>query len=228
MTDRWKEYRGFVAKWFPPIREGEGVLPSALVKAEERLGFLLPTAVREFYLLAGNREDLIRRYNQLIPLSKLKLVDGMLAVWEENQGVYSRVILTDHLKEENPKVFMFIDGSITTYDNDENWEYFTDICLLETARNLLEGDYSTIGSAGNAWDGEAKPDVVEQIRLRISPPPEPILAQYGYELADGIIGLFGDGFIQIGAGSEGGLLFALNAMKGISWDHISIDVDVMK
>jgi hypothetical protein len=54
------------------------------------------------------------------------------------------------------------------------------------------------------------------------------LAQYGYELADGIIGLFGDGFIQIGAGSEVGLLFALNAMKGISWDHISIDVDVME
>ena len=51
--DRFAELKAFIAEWFRPLEPGDGCTEDEIIAAETRLGFRLPTPLREWYLMAG-------------------------------------------------------------------------------------------------------------------------------------------------------------------------------
>jgi hypothetical protein len=45
---RWELLNEFFSRWFSPLSPGDGFEPEELHVAERRLGFLLPSALREW------------------------------------------------------------------------------------------------------------------------------------------------------------------------------------
>ena len=105
--DRWTLVKRFVAHWYEePLKEGDGYPPAELAKAERRLGFPLPEALREWYQLAGRREALIARQDRPLSPSDIRVDRGMLFFHVENQGCCRWGIRQEELRLADPSVFL--------------------------------------------------------------------------------------------------------------------------
>ena len=102
--DYWAEVKRFIAEWHRPLEAGDGYTEVQIQEAEARLGMRLPEALRELYLLLGKRDDIVRIYNRLLNLEKLKIVQGHLVFWTENQGVSDWCIKLENISLPNPFV----------------------------------------------------------------------------------------------------------------------------
>jgi hypothetical protein len=101
---RWKRTADLIAEWQRPLREGDGLPLADIEAAERRLGFRLPEALREWYLLAGRRFYHAERrrdfYNLFLPSWPMYdycafCTDGMSLF-----GFHRR------FSEEDPKVYI--------------------------------------------------------------------------------------------------------------------------
>ncbi|MGW1847527.1 SMI1/KNR4 family protein [Streptomyces sp. NPDC001966] len=134
----WQFIRGFVANWSVPLGDADGWTEADLVAAEERLGFRLPRALRDGYLLFGRRRDLTRNHDVLLSPSELHVDDSeeVLVFRHENQGAASWGILLEALGEEDPAVFIRADLADKAAERWEGWLErlslaFIDIILSE-------------------------------------------------------------------------------------------------
>ena len=83
----------------------DGVTQAALEKCERRLGVQLPTAVRDYYLMAGRLDQLNKRHNLLFGPDELRVEDAHLWFMEENQGVVHWGLPVKRLSEDDPIVY---------------------------------------------------------------------------------------------------------------------------
>ena len=124
-TDRWARLKAFVAEWHTPLTEADGIPEAELVAAETRLDITLPTALKEWYRLAGRRTNITRQQNFLLLPDELKLVtdessrhwlgdflDGsqrderILVFHTENQDVMQWGIRETHWDRMDPPVVL--------------------------------------------------------------------------------------------------------------------------
>ena len=88
VNEFWDEYRALVAQLYArPLSRRDGIPETRLIRAEKRLGFRLPGVLREFYWIAGKRDDLNCTFDQLLLPEELEVRDGRLVFFEENQKV---------------------------------------------------------------------------------------------------------------------------------------------
>jgi hypothetical protein len=85
--DRWSIVRQVYADWPTPLGAEDGISTDRITAAEERLRVRLPAALREWYEMAGARDDLRGRGNHLLTPERLRVddEDGMLIFYQENQ-----------------------------------------------------------------------------------------------------------------------------------------------
>ena len=83
----------------------DGMDINRIEAAEQKLALRLPQALREYYRVAGNLDELNANYNQLYSPEQLKIEDGYLIFMEENQVVVFWAVPTSHLSEEDPIVW---------------------------------------------------------------------------------------------------------------------------
>lgn len=102
----WTDYSRHVANLMPPLVAGDGVPEAEIAAAEARLGLKLPALLREFYLVAGRREDINAVHNRLLSPESLEVDQDALVFYEENQGVVLWGIKVDDLSQADPQVFM--------------------------------------------------------------------------------------------------------------------------
>src|SRR5262245_7004150 len=69
--ERWRLAEEFIDVWHGGLRPGDGYSEEELAAAELRLGCRLPMALREWYALAGKRDDVWSRGDRLLPLHQL-------------------------------------------------------------------------------------------------------------------------------------------------------------
>lgn len=69
------------------LLKSEGLLPTIIAAAEDRLGIDLPVPLRELYQLMGNVPLFMQGFQQIYKPDELLLQDGKLIFMEENQGV---------------------------------------------------------------------------------------------------------------------------------------------
>lgn len=102
--NRWNTMRRFIAHWYPPLMQEDGIPSTELDEAENRLGLKLPTALRDWYMLAGGREDISAAQNYLLRPSELSIVDHHLVFYVESQRVVGWGIPLTSLERSDPSV----------------------------------------------------------------------------------------------------------------------------
>lgn len=122
--------RAFAAEWTTPLRDGDGVDHEELHDAEQALGFELPAALREAYLLFGRRFDLTRNQDRLLPPRVLEIDESgeVLVFRHENQSVASWGIPLADIAELDPPVVM---------KHGEGWQPFLDRVSLACVEMVL-------------------------------------------------------------------------------------------
>lgn len=138
--DRWSLFKDFVAEWYAPLRDGDGYSAEELDAAERRLGVALPVALREWYMLAGRREDITARQNFLVSTEDLAVEkdSGLLEFLSENQQVVMWGLRPADLVLADPPVWLDASGLYTTRrrelirENDTLSEFALQMALLHT------------------------------------------------------------------------------------------------
>ncbi|MFH8411194.1 SMI1/KNR4 family protein [Streptomyces sp. NPDC018019] len=110
-ADAWTFVHGFAAAWSAPLSPTDGFTSADVQRAEDRLGFRLPVALREAYALFGRRRDLVAQQNPLLEPDELLLdPSGELLVFRsENQGCAGWGVALADLSREDPPVALFGD-----------------------------------------------------------------------------------------------------------------------
>lgn len=130
--DRWALVKRFVAHWHAPLREGDGYPPEVLAETGRRLGFPLPEALREWYQLAGLREDLTARQDHLRSPEVLMVERGLLFFHVENQGCCRWGIREQDVRLADPPVFLDDDGPRRVQEAGSVSEFALHMLLQET------------------------------------------------------------------------------------------------
>lgn len=106
-ADRWRLVDEFIEIWHRPLAPGDGYTEGELRAAEQRLGYGLPAAVREWYALAGRRTDVWSVQDHLWPPDQLQLDSAgtTLVVRTENQGCERWGIRVADLGQDDPPVW---------------------------------------------------------------------------------------------------------------------------
>ena len=83
---RWRRMKSIIRKWLRPLTPADGIASEELDRVEGELGCPLPKALREWYQLAGNAQDIWSCQDRLV----LPSIDREVLVFcFENQGIWS-------------------------------------------------------------------------------------------------------------------------------------------
>lgn len=171
----WEFIGGFVANWSVALGDDDGWGEADLVAAEERLGFRLPLALREAYLLFGRRRDLTSNHDVLLSPSELYVDEAKeaLVFRHENQGACSWGILLDELADEDPAVFIRADLADRAAERWESWLERLSLCFIEIVLSeSLQADGELCDFLGD-FD-ESGVDLLEQNCTRLPFPAYPM------------------------------------------------------
>ncbi len=106
-VERWRLVEEFIGTWYQPVKAGDGATEEELQETEQRLGFRLPAALREWHALAGRRKDVWSVQDHLVLAPTLKVRDNALFVYLENQSCEVWGIRTRDLQLDDPPVYRF-------------------------------------------------------------------------------------------------------------------------
>ena len=105
---KWRHVAGLLSDWY-----GDGAAPTTkpgeLDRAEARLGFALPAALRELHERFGHRTDAWNVQDVLYAPHELCVDQGHLVIACENQGVHRWAIPLAALHETDPAVVLLAD-----------------------------------------------------------------------------------------------------------------------
>jgi hypothetical protein len=83
----------------------DGVAPELIRHHEQRIGVRLPTALREYYRIAGVISSINQAHNRLATLEELGVEDRFLIFMAENQEVVHWGIPEDTCDTDDPEVW---------------------------------------------------------------------------------------------------------------------------
>ena len=134
--DRWGIVRQVYADWRTPLCAEDGISAERVTAAEERLGVHLPAALREWYEMAGARDDLRGRGNHLLTPERLRIDQdaGMLVFYQENQYVCRWGLrLEESDRSDDPAAYVAERGNEDWIAQDPTLSQFVlQMTLLET------------------------------------------------------------------------------------------------
>lgn len=105
----WAFISSFAAAWGDALAENDGTPGVELAQAEAMLGCSLPTALHEFYTLAGSRSDMVANQDPLLPPDEMFVHDdcgGVLVFRSENQGCAVWGVRLTDLDRDDPPVLV--------------------------------------------------------------------------------------------------------------------------
>jgi hypothetical protein len=125
--DRWEILRQVFEDWRTPLTPADGI-------ETRRLGMRLPAALREWYEIAGARDDLRGRGNRLLRPEELAARDEneMVVFYQENQCVCWWAVRAQDMGLEDPPVFVAEAGDDDWVEEDPTLSQFLlQMTLLE-------------------------------------------------------------------------------------------------
>lgn len=147
-VERWRLVEEFIDVWYAPLKAGDGASEEELAAAEQRLGFPLPAALREWYGLAGNRGDVWSMQDHLVRPSALRMDSrrDALVFYNENQSCACWGIREEHLRRADPPIFRF---NLTGPVSPDTTTFAIQVLLYEAkwSNNLLAWGQFDAGAA---------------------------------------------------------------------------------
>ncbi|MFE3864797.1 SMI1/KNR4 family protein [Streptomyces goshikiensis] len=145
-SEAWDFIRAFAAGWYTPLAAADGVDEVDLQQVEGRLGFSLPGALREAYLLFGGRPEPFGHQDPMPSPAELFVhedLGGVLVFRTENQVcAFWGVRLIDLGEADPPVVVQSRDG----------WRPFTDRVSLACVELVLSEALFSDGHLYNACE----------------------------------------------------------------------------
>jgi hypothetical protein len=105
------KYRQVIEALAKPLTSEDGVPAAEISAGEHRIGVRLPSALREYYLLAGRLDQLNHAHNRLYSACDWCVDAGKLAFMEENQAVVFWGIPINDNTDEDPPVLQGVNVS---------------------------------------------------------------------------------------------------------------------
>lgn len=102
--ERWGLLKCFFAGWYGPLGPIDGCTPQSICAAEQRLQVALPTALREWYALAGRRKAVWSSQDHFLEPEELHIESDKLIICIENQAVVRWAIPLKALAHDDPPV----------------------------------------------------------------------------------------------------------------------------
>ena len=103
---RWRLAEEFIDVWHGGLKDGDGYSDAEIAEAEARIGVRLPEALREWYRLAGRRQDVWSVQDSLRSPGQIRIQEGDGLVFRiENQNCTRWYIRRDDLLHSDPPVF---------------------------------------------------------------------------------------------------------------------------
>src|SRR5262245_43564480 len=109
--ERWHLVKTFAARWHQPFAQADGASESEITQAEHELGIRIPTALREWHLLAGKKTKIWSHQDHLVKLTELEFsrADDALLFRYENQACERWGIRREDITLDDPPVWSFVE-----------------------------------------------------------------------------------------------------------------------
>ncbi|MDQ5823076.1 MAG: hypothetical protein M3441_02565 [Chloroflexota bacterium] len=137
-SERLKQVKSLIELWHMPISDDDGFSSSAIETNEMRLGHKLPLMLAQWYRYLGRRSDLTCSQNCLVPLDELRIQNGFLVFYVENQAVATWGIPIPQLSSIDPPVLVTFDTlgpdshASWIQENSSLTEFLFQMMVLET------------------------------------------------------------------------------------------------
>jgi hypothetical protein len=106
-----KRYRVVLEGLYGSIPAGAGLSEKEISLSERKLGFKLPAALRQFYLLSGKFKRLIKAHNRFYSPAKFSRDGNKIIFLEENQGAFFWALDAKRLEEADPPVLQGVESA---------------------------------------------------------------------------------------------------------------------
>ncbi|BDI29780.1 hypothetical protein CCAX7_18310 [Capsulimonas corticalis] len=145
----WEFYRALVKRLMPVLKKGDGYSEEEIARAEARIGCRLPNLLREFYLLAGKREDINAVFERLLTPDEMERHGDVLAFYDENQSVCFWGVDIHDPRVEDPKVLRADNVSALIWEEDlpRLSEFLTAMLFLQAVNGGMR--YCGVGAASS-------------------------------------------------------------------------------
>lgn len=104
-NERWELLRREIARWHGPGGSSAGYPATALERSGRMLELPIPPALREWYQLVGEREEIWSRQDHLLSPDAIGVDAGHLVFCIENQSVVQWGIPLERLSDSDPPVY---------------------------------------------------------------------------------------------------------------------------
>jgi hypothetical protein len=133
-------YRQLVADYYRPLNAKDGLAESEVTACERELGYALPQVLRDFYLAAGNLNEVNDAHHHLVCPSELAPDPSgrSLIFYDENQHVVSWGIDLRKIKESDPPVLQGINPKPRTWGLE--FSRLSDFLIMMFYLQLVEGN----------------------------------------------------------------------------------------
>lgn len=102
----WDLLARFFTAWLGELGPSDGYAPESIRATEERLQLRLPSALREWYALAGRRKAVWCCQDHFLAPEELRIEDDNLILCVEAQAVVKWGIPLSSLRQDDPPVFV--------------------------------------------------------------------------------------------------------------------------
>jgi DNA-directed RNA polymerase specialized sigma24 family protein len=141
-TFTFAPHRILISRWKRPLVEGDGLTEETIAAGETRLGVRLPAVLREWYRIAGKRDDLTVTQVALWLPDELVSNDAGLVCFAEAKGPNRWIIRRADMEQEDPPVYR-ADSTAETPESPT----LTEFLLLMLAQDIiLSHEWSGFGS----------------------------------------------------------------------------------
>ena len=217
--DRWSIITAFLADWHTPLKPEDGLVPEAVDKAELALAAPIPLALREWYGMAGKRDDLFVQDTLLAP-EVLYIVHDYLVFFTENQCVVAWGVRREDCAKTDPPVWMDEDAA---WGHSNKWvRQNSTLSEFLLQRLIAEAPYWAPWGTSGFLDAPAADRVEEQLEDLGLPycrwPSDPTKHFAGPGLLVQICPHRGGGFVSAAAASEQAMQSA-KAVLPIQWER---------
>lgn len=117
----WSEQSPHIRSLYRPWQPGDGYDEAEIEAAEERLGFRLPAALRNFYRAWGKRRDMTKQGYLLLEPEQLVMREGSLQFCLGDQEIFAWGIERQNLEEANPLVVVALPGALVWEEDGRMW-----------------------------------------------------------------------------------------------------------